>query len=151
MATPNAGIPYVPENTQDPAAGLNLALNVIDALLQTAVISMSLAAPPGSPADGALYIVAASPTGAWAGKANHLARYVADGALWQFYAPGTQARLVLNFADGGLYAWAGSAWAAITPVLASLPNAANDAAAASAGVAVGKTYRNGSVMMIRVA
>lgn len=36
----------------------------------------------------------------------------------------------------------------------SLPtaiNAANDAAAAAAGVAVGEMYRNGSVVMIRVA
>ena len=35
---------------------------------------------------------------------------------------------------------------------ATLPtNAANDAAAASAGVAVGQIYRNGSALMIRVA
>ena len=33
MTTPNAGIPEVPENTLDPAAGLNDALQVIDALL----------------------------------------------------------------------------------------------------------------------
>lgn len=32
-----------------------------------------------------------------------------------------------------------------------LTNAANDGAAAAAGVAVGALYRNGSVMMIRVA
>ena len=32
----------------------------------------------------------------------------------------------------------------------SLPNAANDAAAASAGVEVGGFYRNGSVLMVRV-
>ncbi len=32
----------------------------------------------------------------------------------------------------------------------SLTNAANDAAAASAGVAIGELYRNGSVVMIRV-
>lgn len=31
-----------------------------------------------------------------------------------------------------------------------LVNAANDAAAAVAGVAVGQTYRNGSVLMVRV-
>jgi hypothetical protein len=31
-----------------------------------------------------------------------------------------------------------------------LVNAANDAAAAAAGVAVGQAYRNGSVLMIRV-
>jgi hypothetical protein len=34
--------------------------------------------------------------------------------------------------------------------LNNLPNAVNDAAAHSAGVAVGKLYRNGSILMIRV-
>lgn len=32
----------------------------------------------------------------------------------------------------------------------TLTNAVNDAAAASAGVAVGEMYRNGSVLMVRV-
>jgi hypothetical protein len=111
MSTPNTGIPYVPENTQDPAAGLNLALNVIDALLQTAVINMSLTAPPGSPSDGDLYIVASGATGAWAGQDNNLARYVAEGDFWQFYEAGTNVHVVLNLDDGGLYAWTGSTWA----------------------------------------
>lgn len=110
MPTPNTGIPYVPENTTDPAAGLNLALNVIDALLQTAVIDMNLTAPPGSPTDGDLHIVAASATGDWAGEDNNLARYVADGAFWQFYDAGVNVHLVLNKDDGGLYAWDGAAW-----------------------------------------
>ena len=34
--------------------------------------------------------------------------------------------------------------------LGNLVNAANDATAAAAGVAVGQLYRNGSVLMIRV-
>lgn len=116
MPTPNTGIPYVPENTTDPAAGLNLALNVIDALLQTAVISMSLTAPPSSPADGELYIVGASATGAWAGQDNNLARYVADGAFWQFYDAGTQIRIVFNQDDGGLYVWYSGAWELLAQV-----------------------------------
>lgn len=111
MTTPNTGIPYVPEGTQDPAAGLNLALNVIDALLQTAVINMDLTAPPGSPVDGDLHIVASGATGAWAGEDNNLARYVSDGAFWQFYEAGVNVHLVLNKDGGGLYAWDGAAWA----------------------------------------
>ena len=35
--------------------------------------------------------------------------------------------------------------------LNNLPNAANDGAAATAGVAIGGLYRNGSVLMVRVA
>ena len=117
MATPNNGIPYAPENTTDPAAGLNLALNTLDALLQTTVSSIGANSPPGSPADGALHIVGTAPTGAWAGQANGLARYVAEGAFWQFYAAGAQARIAFNAADGGLYVWHAGAWR----LLAQLP------------------------------
>jgi hypothetical protein len=110
MTTPNTGIPYVPEDTLDPAAGLNLALNVVDALLQTAVIDMDQTSPPGSPSDGDLHIVATSATGAWVGQDDNLARYVEEGDFWQFYAAGTQVHLILNKDDAGLYAWSGTAW-----------------------------------------
>lgn len=109
MSTPNKHIPYVPESTLDPAAGLNLALNFIDALLQTAVIAMDLTAPPGSPIDdGALYIVAGTggtATGDWAGHELDLARYVAQGDFWQFYEAGSEASLCINLEDGNLYKW----------------------------------------------
>ena len=98
-------IPYVPQDTLDPAAGLNDAIRVIDALLNTRVENMTTNAPPGSPADGVCYIVGGAPTGAWAGHANALATYVADGAFWTFYAAGDTAWLVINKADGNLYRW----------------------------------------------
>lgn len=44
-----------------------------------------LATPPASPAAGDSYIVAAAPTGEWAGKAGQVA--VWDGTLWRFGAP----------------------------------------------------------------
>lgn len=106
MTTPNAGIPEVPEGTLDPAAGLNDALRVIDALLQTAVISINQTAPPGTNADGDLYLVAAeggTATGAWAGHEDDLAQYVAEGDFWQFYTAGDQVKLLINMADGRLY------------------------------------------------
>ena len=110
MATPNTGIPYVPEGTQDPAAGLNLAINTIDVLLQTTVIDMDLTAPPGSPNDGDLHIVADSATGDWAGQDDNLARYVEEGGFWQFFEAGTQVRIVFNADDGGLYVWHDDQW-----------------------------------------
>lgn len=112
--TPTNGIPYVPENTTDPAAGLNLALDVIDALLSTRVESMALSAPPGSPADGQMWVVKSPGTGAWAGHNNAFARYIATSSSWLFYEAGAQAWLCLNKADGGLYHWGGSAWAQAT-------------------------------------
>lgn len=95
MPTPNSGIPYVPENTTDPAAGLNLSLNVIDALLTPEVLGLGTTTPPGSPSDGDLYIVGAAATGDWAGEHENLARYVAEGDFWQFYTAGVQAKAVL--------------------------------------------------------
>jgi hypothetical protein len=103
MTTPNRGIPYVPENTLDPAAGLNLSLDVIDAVMTPSVISIGDTAPPGSPADGDLYIVGVG-TGAWAGQNDNLARYRSEGAFWQFYTGGTQVNFVLNLDDGLPYA-----------------------------------------------
>jgi hypothetical protein len=50
-----------------------------------AVEVLPLATPPASPALGACYIVAASPTGAWAGKAQYLAAFTSGG--WRFIAP----------------------------------------------------------------
>jgi len=115
MSTPNAGIPYVPENTLDPAAGLNLALNTIDALMQVRVLDMSLTAPPGSPSDGDRYIVATGATGAWSGHDDELARYVAEGDFWQFY-PTDKLACVFNEDDGGLYVWHGGVWALLAQV-----------------------------------
>lgn len=115
MTTPANDIPWVPENTQDPAAGLNDALRVIDALLQCAVIDTAQTSPPGSPSDGDQYIVASGGTGDWSGKDGHLARYVADGSFWQFYAPG-QIRFVFDESTGELLVWHSSAWAVLASV-----------------------------------
>lgn len=105
MPTPNAGIPWVPEGTLDPAAGLNDALRVIDALIQPLVLGMSVDDPPVSPADGDRYIVGVG-TGDWAGQDDNLAQYVEEGDFWQFYEAGSQAVIVVY--DGSIYAYAGS-------------------------------------------
>ncbi|MDZ4193844.1 MAG: DUF2793 domain-containing protein [Pseudomonas sp.] len=90
-------IPFVPENTIDPAAGLNESINVIDALLQVRVVSVGTNTPPGSPTNGARYIVGTSPTGAWAGQANKLARWL--DSTWSFF----DAAVVVNLGDDKLY------------------------------------------------
>lgn len=102
--TVNNGIPFVPENTIDPAAGLNESLLTVDALLQLAVVSVGDNTPPVSPANGARYVVGTAPTGAWAGRANQVAQWL-DGA-WRFYA----ARYALNLADGLMYVRQGATW-----------------------------------------
>jgi hypothetical protein len=101
--TARLGLPYVPENTLDPAAGLNLVVRDLDALVQAAVIRMDLTAPPGTSSDGDTYIVAGPATGAWAGHENAIAYFVQEGLSWVFFEAGEAVHLVLNLDDLGLY------------------------------------------------
>lgn len=101
--TINNQIPFVPENTIDPAAGLNLSLNTIDALLQVLVQTVGANTPPVG-VEGQRFIVGTAPTGAWSGQANKLARFL-DGA-WQFF----DARHGLNATDGLWYVRSASTW-----------------------------------------
>lgn len=103
-ASANNSIPFVPENTIDPAAGLNESINTIDALLQLAVLTVNTDIAPANPAEGDRHIVGIAPSGAWAGKAGKLARFL-DG-YWSFY----DARLALDLASGILYTRSGAAW-----------------------------------------
>lgn len=104
--TINNQIPFVPENTIDPASGLNLSLNTIDALLQVLVQTVGENTPPAG-VEGQRFIVGTAPTGAWAGQASKLARFL-DGA-WQFF----DARYALNAADGLWYVRSASTWATL--------------------------------------
>lgn len=105
--TINNGIPLVPENTIDPAAGLNEALNVADALIQVDVISLTVTAPPASPAVGDRYIVPTGATGAWSGQEGKLARWE-EGLFWAFYS----AQFVTN--NGVAYTKTSGGWAVIS-------------------------------------
>jgi hypothetical protein len=101
--SPNKQIPYVPEGTLDPAAGLNDAIDVLDAIDSVVgVLSIGLTEPPTA-SDGDLYIVGEDATGDWTGLDNRLVRYVADGDFWRSFLPGAQVTLVYNREDGLLY------------------------------------------------
>lgn len=99
------------------ASDFRAFLQMIDALVQCAVISKTLATPPGSPANGDRYIVAASPTGAWTGQTNKIMIWTTDdpgfpSGFWQVYAPNA-GFLVYNVADSTFYFYTGSAWSAL--------------------------------------
>lgn len=83
--SPNLAITYLAASQSQKHVTVNDALIQVDALLQGSVKDKDLATPPGSPADGDRYIIAASPTGAWSGKSKYVTVY-ADGA-WVFYNP----------------------------------------------------------------
>lgn len=61
---------------------MNTDLALLDAVIHLDVKSRVIATPPGSPAEGDRYFVAASPTGAWSGQAGKIALY--RGATWVF-------------------------------------------------------------------
>ena len=63
----------------------NQALQLLDALIGTAVEEGPRADPPVEPIVGSCFIVASDPSGAWAGHAHQLAFFSAGG--WRFIAP----------------------------------------------------------------
>ncbi len=111
---PNLGVMINATDGDGYGTAFRKLLRVIDAFVMSSVISKTTATPPGSPANGDRYIVAASPTGAWSGHTDAIACWTMDdpdnvGGVWQFFTPkaGWQ---VFNEADGTLYVWHSAAW-----------------------------------------
>ena len=74
--TPHLALPYIEAAQAQKHVTHNEALDRLDLLTQLAVESRTLTAPPGSPTDGARYIVAGGATGAWSGWDCDLAAFV---------------------------------------------------------------------------
>lgn len=86
-----------------------------------------LSAPPGSPAAGDSYIVAASATGDWAGKDGQVAVFA--GTDWVFGEPRAGWKSYVED-EAVLVVWSGSAWTAVggggSGPLQAIPIAAGD-------------------------
>ena len=104
----NLMLPYLDGAQAQKHVTVNETVRRLDALVLLSVEDKDLTAPPGSPADGARYIPAATATGAWSGKENAVAHYV-DGA-WEFYTPREGFTAYVRDEDL-IYAYTGSAWA----------------------------------------
>lgn len=87
----------------------NTTFAQLNQLVQASVVDKDLSAPPGSPADEALYIVAGSPTGAWSGQAGKLAYWLTSSGAWQFIAPREGMWVHVNDEDE-YYKYSGAAW-----------------------------------------
>lgn len=88
MTTPRLATTELIAKQAQPHVPVNAALRRIEqGASRFVVISATLSAPPSSPADGAAYLVAATPaaTGAWLGKEKNVAYY--SGTGWLFIAP----------------------------------------------------------------
>lgn len=122
-ASANLALPFIEGGELLPDVTLNETLRLIDTLVQLAIADRDLNAPPGSPTEGQRWIVKASPspTGAWAGHANHVAAWQDGG--WVFCVPkiGWFAYLI---DEGALVAWSGTAWVDSLAMLLTLQNLA---------------------------
>ncbi len=108
MATSNnLGFTFIEQSQSQKEVTANAALAAIDALMNTGAIDKDLATPPSSPVSGDVYIIAASPTGAWAGKAGQVAYY---NSGWKFIVPKEGVTLWVKDEDV-YYIYSGAAWA----------------------------------------
>ena len=97
----------------------NEALGLLDAIVQLSVKDRDLASPPGSPADGDRYIVAAGATGAWVGEEGSIA--VRQDGAWSFCAPREGWRAWVEDEDAFLV-FDGSGWVDVATALDALQN-----------------------------
>ena len=104
--TPNLSLPYILPSQAMKHVTHNEALQILDATTN-AVIVATPATPPATPAEGALYLVGSSATGAFAGKDGRLAFFI-DGA-WIFLNPRAGWR-ALFATDGRTRVFDGAAW-----------------------------------------
>lgn len=108
--TPKLGLGYIASSQAQKEITHNEALNDLDCLVKTSVISTALATPPASPNAGDAYIVAAAPTGAWSGCANHVACYYGG---WTLKAPKAGWTAWAEDQNRLLY-YTGTTWATLT-------------------------------------
>jgi len=109
MATANLTLPEWAPAQEQPSVTHNEALHVLDAVVQLSVISNVLNTPPGSPAEGDRYIVAATATGAWLGWEDSIAALI--GGAWVQITPQTGWVAYVTSASGHFVYNAG--WAAL--------------------------------------
>lgn len=105
--TPNLNLPYIMPAQAQKHVTHNEAIRALDVVVQLAVLDRDLAAPPVAPADGQRYIVAASPTGPWAGRTGQIAAWQ-DGA-WSFFQP-NEGWLAWVSDEDEVYVFDGSGW-----------------------------------------
>lgn len=110
----NLLLPYMAASQAQKHVTHNEALRLLDGVVQMAVLDRNLTAPPGSPADGARYIVASGGTGVWAGWDGSVAMW-SDGT-WYRLLP--RAGWLCWVADESfMVVWTGSAWVGLVSAM----------------------------------
>ena len=83
--TTNLQLPYIQASQAQKHVPANATFDILDSLVQLAVESRTLTAPPGSPVDGTAYIPGSGATGAWASWDFNVAVY--RGGVWSKIVP----------------------------------------------------------------
>lgn len=90
---------------------VNEALKLLDTIVQAGVLDKDLTAPPGSPTNGDIYIVASGGTGDWVGHDDDIAVFQDGG--WVFITPRT-GWVVWVDDEQALNIYSSGAWGALT-------------------------------------
>lgn len=131
--TPRFGLPLLAVAQAQKEMTHNEALTLLDALVHAAIEAGPLVAPPASPAAGQCWLVAPTPTGAWAGNADAIALWTAGG--WRF-APPRAGMQLMRIADGARLRFDGAAWVGPPTIAAPAGGATIDFEARSAILAL---------------
>lgn len=106
--TPHMALDLLEQSQAQKEVTMNEALFRLDAVLNSGALDRGLDNPPTSPAEGDVYIVGATPTGDWSGKAEHLAYF---HQLWRFIEPNA-GLLIWVVDEAAHYVFNGSSWVA---------------------------------------
>jgi hypothetical protein len=105
---PCSGLSYGWNSSESWGTGMDNNLKLIGQRgIHPVVISRSLTSPPGSPALGDRYIVPSGATGAWVGRTNQVAVFLAGG--WQFMTPAAGWVFFVSSESGTAY-YNGASW-----------------------------------------
>lgn len=107
MTTPNLMLPEVPKAIRNASTAINAGFLTVDAVLQLAVISRTVTAPPWDAVQGDRYIIPAGATGEWQNRANQIAFRGPKG--WSFHVP-RPGWLAWSQADRRLFVYLNSTW-----------------------------------------
>ena len=108
MPTPHLGLPYIDQGQAQKEVTHNLALKLLDGIVQLSVKDRTTTTPPSSPIEGDRWIIPAGATGMWAGKTNQIALWT--DAAWTWLVP--LAGWVCYIEPEGVVVYAGGAWGA---------------------------------------
>ncbi|HEY8125336.1 MAG TPA: DUF2793 domain-containing protein [Methylocystis sp.] len=105
--TTHLALPFIEAAQAQKHLTHNEALALIDALTQLAVSARDVTSVPATPAEGDRVLVGAGGTGAFAGKSDHIATFLAGG--WSFLSPRAGWRAYVE-AESLLLLYDGAAW-----------------------------------------